>query len=116
LRFAWVREFSRVCALGDLRAGLRVWLLTLEELMQRRNVLLAVVACLAIAACLAMNLGRPQAAYQREGSFQRWEYRLVSIAEGIREFNRLGADGWEICATMGAGQPQAVIVFKRPAP
>ena len=64
----------------------------------------------------SINLRSPQAAYQSAPAVTRWEYRLVSIAEGIRELNNQGADGWEICAALGAGQPQGVLVMKRPLP
>jgi hypothetical protein len=84
--------------------------------MQRRSILVAVAIATAVAACFLLNLSSPQAAYQREAQFTRWEYRLVSITDGTREFNRLGADGWELCACTGAGSPQGVLFFKRPVP
>ena len=84
--------------------------------MQRRTWSIAVATVLAVAACFYFDLGSPQAADQREAPFTRWEYRLVSITDGTREFNRLGADGWELCACTGAGSPQGVLFFKRPVP
>ncbi len=84
--------------------------------MQRRTLFIAVAIVVAVAAGFLLNVGAPQAAYQREAPLTRWEYRLVSITDGQREFNRLGADGWELCAISGAGNPQGVLFFKRPLP
>jgi hypothetical protein len=84
--------------------------------MQRKWILAGLGLLAAVIGVLAFNVGSPRAAYQNGGQFQRWEYRFVSIAEGVREFNRLGADGWEVGGCMGAGQPQAVVIMKRPLP
>lgn len=84
--------------------------------MQRRTMFIAAAIAVAIAACFVLGPGRPRAAYQREAPFTRWEYRLVSITNGTREFNRLGNEGWELCACTGAGAPQGVLFFKRPVP
>lgn len=84
--------------------------------MKAKSIWIAIAIVSVVAVCLSLNLGAPQAAYQREAPMTRWEYRLVSITDGQREFNRLGADGWELCAISGAGNPQGVLFFKRPLP
>ncbi len=84
--------------------------------MTRKAWLLVGSIVAASALLLAINVRSPQAAYQPDGQVVRWEYKLVSITEGLRVFNRLGADGWELGAAMGAGQPDGVLIFKRPLP
>jgi hypothetical protein len=45
---------------------------------------------------------------------QKWEYQSIS-GENVSRFNELGADGWELCATVGRSQTSAEsFIFKRP--
>lgn len=60
-----------------------------------------------------------------EGSPSAWEYRVLEpptgatkreVADPTAELNRLGADGWELTATLAYdGGGTKLIVFKRPA-
>ncbi len=82
--------------------------------MSRKAILFATCVVIAAVAWLGFNPGSPQAAYQAQAEVQRWEYRLVSLNEGTREFNRLGSEGWEMCGVLGSSAPQGAIFFKRP--
>jgi hypothetical protein len=50
---------------------------------------------------------------------QKWEYKVVLPDDALdprkneAQFNRLGADGWELCAAQGNTSPNYCI-FKRP--
>ncbi len=56
------------------------------------SVLLTAIACLTFA-------GRPQAAEDAKTAkrVQKWEYRSGAL-EGIDDLNKVGEDGWEVCA------------------
>lgn len=84
--------------------------------MNRKAVSMVCGILLVAAVWLGVNGGSPRAEYQArvDVDVERWEYQMVAITNGIAEFNRLGADGWELCATMGDNSPQAVLFFKRP--
>lgn len=43
----------------------------------------------------------------------RWEY-TESIRPDVREMNRLGAQGWELCGVVDDGIPNHRCIFKRP--
>lgn len=61
---------------------------------------------------------------------QKWEYKMVAKdVDGLAprnprneeaEFNQLGADGWELCATVGPATNKGLrfvyFIFKRPSP
>ena len=57
----------------------------------------------------------------------RWQYYILNLGtistidRLVNELGRLGADGWEVCATLdkssnwlGAGYEKAIILLKRP--
>lgn len=82
--------------------------------MSRKAIVVATCIVLIAAVWLGFAPDRPQAAYQNQVEAQRWEYRIVSLNEGTREFNRLGGEGWEMCGVLGSTAPQGAVFFKRP--
>lgn len=52
---------------------------------------------------------------------QKWEYKVetvntVAVFQEEKKFNKLGSEGWELCATERNGEKEGVtfIMFKRP--
>ncbi len=96
-----------------------------------RAKLMSKTCAVTLAACAVVGLAfawlsREPAAAQDKPAHAgvKWEYKIVhkpvaqlTEKEGQAEFNKLGEDGWELCATISTTSsrgPWGVFVFKRP--
>ncbi|HEX4608333.1 MAG TPA: hypothetical protein VH092_09015 [Urbifossiella sp.] len=72
-----------------------------------------VVGALVTAAAVAGNVPPPppMPAAPRPAM---WEYRVHQSVPDANEFNRLGADGWELATSYAAPNAAPVHTFKRP--
>ena len=85
----------------------------------------ASVAGVALLILLASVPWQPVSGQEKPApAIQKWEYKVVAKAvadlspnETEAEFNKLGAEGWELCATVNPAPPPRVavvtFVFKR---
>jgi hypothetical protein len=88
----------------------------------RKAHVLGAVTVLVLILSIAWFTRVPVAAQEKPAQvLQKWEYKVVpvpalSIDQEGNKLNRLGSEGWELCATERSGVKEGVtfIIFKRP--
>jgi hypothetical protein len=79
-----------------------------------------VPASILVAALLVVLSGRGPATAQPQAppAAQQWEYRVIRNSPQDRDFDALGAKGWELCGATAVAPPSGgesfTFVFKRP--
>jgi hypothetical protein len=87
--------------------------------MNTKNIAVGMLAIVGLVLLLASySLQRVNAQEQASPAVQKWEYKVV-LPESVQDplvnqaqFNRLGAEGWEMCAVHSSTLPN-YCVFKR---
>lgn len=79
-------------------------------------------AALVVGVAILLAGGAPTGAQEKKGPGQggpprpagQWEYKVVTGPPTAEEFNRLGADGWELAASTGTTNTGFYHTLKRP--
>lgn len=85
---------------------------------QTRNLaIVALVAALVVVTCWNQSTG--QVAAPAKPAAVKWEYKITTngtLGDDHKEFDSLGADGWEVCAAYAIGRDNnaRTVIFKRP--
>ena len=90
--------------------------------MMRKVHVLGAATVLVLILSVAWFTRGPVAAQEKPAQvLQKWEYKVVpvpalAIDQEGNKLNKLGSEGWELCATERSGLKEGVtfIIFKRP--
>jgi hypothetical protein len=88
--------------------------------MRKVHVLAATTAVVVLS--MAWFSRGPVVGQEKPGQvLQKWEYKVdtvntVAVFQEEKKLNKLGSEGWELCATERNGEKEGVtfIIFKRP--
>ena len=89
--------------------------------MRKVHVLAATTGLVLILALVWHSRGPALAQEKPALALQKWEYKVesvntVAVFQAEKRFNKLGAQGWELCATERNGEKEGItfVIFKRP--
>ena len=88
----------------------------------RKVYVLGATTVLVLVLSIALYSRGPVVAQEKPAqALQKWEYKVetvntVAVFQEEKKLNKLGSEGWELCATERNGEKEGVtfIIFKRP--